>query len=249
MPRYRLTVEYDGTGFVGWQRQTNGRSIQQALEEAVFAFAGVAARVHGAGRTDAGVHALAQSCHLDLPKPFATDTIRDALNAHLKPARIAVLRAAPVRDDFDARRDATHRIYRYRIVNRRSPLTLERERAWHVMQPLDLAAMRAGAATLVGTHDFTSFRSVQCQAPSPVRTLDHLSVEREGDVIQLEAHARSFLHNQMRAMVGSLVHVGDGHWDAGDLATVLAARDRQRAGPNAPPWGLYLVEVGYPADA
>lgn len=245
MPRYKLTIEYDGSAFVGWQYQANGRSIQQALEEAVEKFCGGAVRVHGAGRTDAGVHARGQCCHIDLPKAHATEKICEAVNAHLRPEPVAALSCQEVADDFDARRHATSRIYRYRIINRRAPLTLEYRRAWHVGQPLDEARMREGAGYLVGRHDFTTFRSSQCQAHSPVRDLDRLDVARDGTRLTITAQSRAFLHNQVRAMVGTLVQVGNGHWAPEDVGTALAARDRTKGGPNAPPWGLYLEAVSY----
>ena len=245
MSRYKLTVEYDGSGFVGWQWQTNGYSVQQALEEAVVTFSGETARVHGAGRTDAGVHAVAQVCHLDLVGAPAPGTLRDALNAHLRPSRVSVLAAQTVADDFDARRSARARIYRYQIVNRRSPLALDVKRAWQISHELDADAMARAAARLLGQHDFSSFRASACQALSPVKTLDAFEVTREGENISLTARSESFLHHQMRAFVGSLVWVGKGRWSEAYIGDVLAARDRRSAGPNAPPWGLYLQAVLY----
>jgi tRNA pseudouridine38-40 synthase len=245
MPRYKLTIEYDGGPFVGWQRQASGLSVQERIEQAVAAFAGEEVTLRGAGRTDAGVHALAQVAHMDLSREWPAETVRDALNAHLRPDPVAVLDAEIAADDFDARFSAARRHYRYRIVNRRAPLALERGRAWRVGRPLDAAAMDAAAQALVGTHDFTTFRSSECQARSPVKTLDSLRVRREGDRILVEASARSFLHNQVRSMVGSLKLVGEGKWTAGDLARALAARDRAACGPLAPPQGLYLVRVDY----
>lgn len=245
MPRYKLTLEYDGSGFVGWQRQDNGPSIQQALEAAVAAFSGERVTVHGAGRTDAGVHALGQVAHLDLARARETDVVRDALNHHLSPAAIAVVAVEAVGDDFDARRSAVERTYRYRIVNRRGPLALDRGRAWWVAKPLDVAAMDGAARVLVGRHDFTSFRASECQAKSPDKTLDALTVERDGDDIVAIARARSFLHHQVRNMVGTLKLVGEGKWTADDVAAALAARDRSAAGPTAPADGLYLVAVRY----
>jgi tRNA pseudouridine38-40 synthase len=245
MPRYKLTIEYDGTPFVGWQVQDNGVSVQGVLAEAVLAFTGERAVVGGAGRTDAGVHALGQIAHVDLAKDWPADTVRDALNAHLRPHPIAVLLAERVADDFDARFSAIKRHYRYRIVNRRADLALEALRAWRIPRPLDAAAMQDAAQKLVGRHDFTTFRSTECQAKSPVKTLDRLDVARDGDEVRITAIARSFLHNQVRSMVGSLVHVGEGKWSADDLAAALAARDRTACGQVAPPQGLYLVRVEY----
>ena len=245
MSRFRLTVEYDGSGFAGWQRQANGPSIQAALEDAVLGFSGEAVRVHGAGRTDAGVHALGQCAHLDLVKEVEPAKLRDALNAHLRPQPIVVLEAARADDEFDARRHAKRRVYRYRIVNRPAPLALDLKRAWHVRPPLDADAMREAASLLVGQHDFTSFRAAECQAKSPLKTLDRLDVRRGGDEITIEAEARSFLHNQVRAMVGSLAQVGRGRWSVAHVGAALDARDRTKAGPNAPPYGLYLLRVSY----
>lgn len=246
MPRYRLTLEYDGGGFVGWQRQENGSSIQAALEAAIHAFCGETVTTYGAGRTDAGVHALGQVCHIDLINAAEADTLRDAVNAHLRPARIAVLEAQRVADDFHARFDAVRRRYLYRIVNRRSPLALDHGRAWQVPQPLDTEAMNAGAAHLLGHHDFTSFRAAECQAKSPEKTLDRLEVTRLGSDVEIRAEARSFLHNQVRIMVGTLKFVGIGKWQPDDVKRALDARDRSAAGPTAPPDGLYLVGVDYP---
>lgn len=247
MPRYRLTIEYDGTGLVGWQRQDNGPSVQQSLEEAIGAFCGETVTVHGAGRTDAGVHATGQSAHIDLQKDWPADQVRDATNAHLRPAAIAVLKAEQVPDDFDARFSAIGRSYRYLILNRRSPPALEAGRVWWVSRPLDAGAMHQAAQVLVGHHDFTSFRSTQCQAKSPVKTLDRLDVRRVGESIEITAEARSFLHNQVRAMVGTLELVGRGKWDTQAVAQALEARNRSAAGPNAPPEGLYLAGVRYAA--
>jgi tRNA pseudouridine38-40 synthase len=245
MPRYKLTIEYDGTPFVGWQMQDNGLSVQGILADAVLAFAGERAAVGGAGRTDAGVHALGQVAHVDLAKNWPPDTVRDALNAHLRPHPIAVLLAERVGDNFDARFSAIRRHYRYRIVNRRADLALDAQRAWRVPRPLDATAMHDAAQRLVGRHDFTTFRSTECQAKSPVKTLDRLDVTRDGDGMDVIAVARSFLHNQVRSMVGSLVHVGEGKWSAVDLAAALTARDRTACGQVAPPQGLYLVRVEY----
>jgi tRNA pseudouridine38-40 synthase len=245
MPRYKLTIEYDGTPFVGWQIQDNGLSVQGVLTQAVAAFANERAVVGGAGRTDAGVHALGQVAHIELSKDWPAATVRDALNAHLRPHPVAVLAAERAADDFDARFSAIRRHYRYRIVNRRADLALDVLRAWRVPRPLDVPAMHEAAQRLVGRHDFTTFRSTECQAKSPVKTLDRLDVTRDGDAVSVTTTARSFLHNQVRSMVGSLVHVGDGKWSADDLASALAARDRAACGQVAPPQGLYLVRVEY----
>jgi tRNA pseudouridine38-40 synthase len=245
MPRYRLTVEYDGRPFAGWQIQADQLTVQGLLTAAVEALSGDKTLVQGAGRTDAGVHARAQVAHVDLAKEWDTDTIRDALNAHLRPHPIAVLAAERAADDFNARTSATRRHYLYRIINRRADLTLEAGRAWRVPRPLDADAMNSAAQRLVGKHDFTTFRSTECQAKSPVKTLDVLRVERSGDELNVSAIARSFLHNQVRSMVGSLVPVGEGKWSADDLAKALAARDRAACGPVAPPDGLYLMRVDY----
>ena len=247
MPRYRLTLEYDGTGYVGWQRQDNGTGIQQALEQAVAAFCGETVAAVAAGRTDAGVHALGQVAHIDLDRDWTAKTVRDALNGHLRPQPIAVLEAVRVADDFHARFDAIERLYRYRILARRAPPALERGRAWFVPRPLDAAAMAEAARLLAGRHDFSTFRDARCQAKSPVKTLDELAVARDGDPITVTARARSFLHRQVRGMVGSLVHVGEGRWSAGDLRAALEARDRRACGAVAPAHGLYLVSVRYPA--
>ena len=245
MPRYRLLIEYDGAPFVGWQMQENGPSVQGLVTAAIEAFAGEKVIVQGAGRTDAGVHALGQVAHVDLAKEWDTDTVRDALTAHLRPHTVAVLAAAQVPDTFDARFSAKARHYLYRVVNRRADLVLDRGRAWRVPRPLDDAAMHAAAQRLIGKHDFTTFRHVECQAKSPVKTLDRLDVERTGDEIGIYASARSFLHHQVRSMVGSLVLVGEGRWSADDLAAALAARDRAACGQVAPPEGLYLLRVDY----
>ena len=247
MTRYKITIEYDGGGFVGWQRQDNGPSVQAALEQAIFGFCGERVLVEGAGRTDAGVHALGQVAHFDLAKETTADTVMKAVNFHLKPAPVAVLAAEAMPGDFHARFSAVKRAYLYRIVNRRAPLTLERGRAWFVPQPLDAMAMHDAAQLLVGHHDFTSFRASECQAKSPVKTLDLLSVQRCGELIEVRAAARSFLHHQVRNFVGSLKLVGEDRWSAADLKAALEARDRSAAGPTAPAAGLYLTEVGYPA--
>lgn len=243
-----MTIEYDGRGFVGWQRQDNGLGVQQAIEEAAMAFAGDAVTVHGAGRTDAGVHALAQVAHLDLTKDWPADTVRDALNARLKTPPASVLAAAVAPADFHARFSAIERVYRYRIVNRRAPLTVDRGLAWWAPGKLDADAMADAAQALIGTHDFTSFRAGECQAKSPVKTLDELSVRKCGDEIAVVARARSFLHHQVRNVVGSLAWVGGGKWTRAHLKEALRARDRRAGGPTAPADGLYLIGVGYPDD-
>ncbi|MCX7898528.1 MAG: tRNA pseudouridine(38-40) synthase TruA [Methylocystis sp.] len=245
MPRYALTIEYDGAPFVGWQRQANGVSVQQRLEEAVAAINGARAVVHGAGRTDAGVHALGQVAHVDLVRDWRTDRLRDALNAHLKPEPIAVISARAVDSAFEARFSAIRRHYRYVIDNRRAPLALDAGRAWHVKRPLDADAMHEAAQSIVGRHDFTTFRASECQANSPIRTLERLDVARIGDRVEIVTSARSFLHNQVRSIVGSLEHVGSGKWRVADLRAALDAKDRARCGQVAPPHGLYLVAVDY----
>ena len=245
MPRYKLTIEYDGTPFCGWQLQENGLSVQGALEAAVKAMCGEDVRVHGAGRTDAGVHALAQVAHCDIVKQFPPARLRDGLNAHLRPHPIGVLDAEIVPETFQARFSARKRHYVYRIRNTRANLALEVGRAWRVPRHLDHEAMHQAAQRLVGKHDFTTFRDTECQAKSPEKTLDQLDVRREGDAIRILTSARSFLHSQVRSMVGSLVRVGEGRWSADDLAAALAARNRAACGPVAPPEGLYLVKVEY----
>jgi len=245
MPRYRVTLEYDGGPFVGWQAQTNGPSVQAALESAIEALTGERATVTGAGRTDAGVHALGQVAHFDLARAWTGDRLRDGLNAHLRPAPVAVLEAADAEPDFHARFSATSRHYLYRIVDRRAPLVLDRGRAWWRPRRLDAEAMHHAARALVGRHDFTTFRASECQARSPVKTLDRLDVSRQGTEVVVDAGARSFLHHQVRSLVGSLALVGEGRWSAKDLAAALDARDRSACGPVAPPDGLYLVRVGY----
>jgi tRNA pseudouridine38-40 synthase len=247
MPRYKLIIEYDGTPFSGWQIQAGGLTVQGALTAAIEALSGEKTLVQGAGRTDAGVHARAQVAHVDLAKDWDADTVRDALNAHLRPHPVAILSAAKVAADFNARTSAIKRHYLYRILNRRADLTLDLGHAWRVPRPLDTAAMQAAAQRLVGKHDFTTFRSTECQANSPVKTLDRLDVERDGNEVKVLASARSFLHNQVRSMVGSLVMVGDGRWNADDLQRALDARGRTACGQVAPPDGLYLMRVDYEA--
>lgn len=243
--RYKLTIEYDGGAFAGWQRQDGALSVQQVLEQAAEAIDGALVAVIGAGRTDAGVHALGQVAHLDLVKPIRADKVRDALNAHLRPHAVAVLHAEDAGPDFHARFDATARTYLYRILNRRPDLALDRGRAWRVPQPLDHEAMHRAAQALVGRHDFSTFRDSQCQADSPVKTLDAIAVECSGEEIAITCTARSFLHRQVRSMVGSLVEVGRGKESEGWIAEVLKAADRTLCGPVAPPEGLYLVSVSY----
>ena len=245
MPRYKLTIEYDGAPFLGWQIQDQGPSVQGAMTAAVEAFCGERVKVRGAGRTDTGVHALGQVAHIDLGKDWPSDTVRDALTAQLRPLPIAVLAAEKVPDSFDARFSARARHYLYRIVNRRADLALERGRAWRLPRRLDAAAMAAAAQRLIGRHDFTTFRHVDCQAKSPVKTLDRLDVTRAGEEIRIDAVARSFLHSQVRSMVGALVFVGEGRWSTDDLAAARDARDRSACAPVAPPEGLYLVRVDY----
>ena len=245
MPRYKLTVEYDGTDFVGWQRQINGPSVQAALEAAMHRFCGADLTIRAAGRTDAGVHALGQVVHADIDGAHPPAVVRDAMNFYLRPLPIVVVTAEIAPPGFDARLSAVARAYRYRIVNRVAPAALARDRAWHVATPLNAAAMRRAARCLIGRHDFTTFRASACQARSPLKTLDRLDVMRRGEEIVIEARARSFLHHQVRSMVGSLKRVGEGKWPEAEIADALAARDRRRAGPTAPARGLTLVEVDY----
>ena len=243
--RYRLIIEYDGSPFVGWQRQDNGPSVQGALEDAIFKLSGETVTVTGAGRTDTGVHAFGQVAHFDLVKEFAPDKIRDALNHFVRPSPITVLEAAIADPEFHARFSAIGRHYLYRILVRRAPPALDRSRVWHVVHELDAAAMHAAAQSLVGQHDFTTFRAAECQAKSPLKTLDRLDVCRLGEEIHIEAQARSFLHNQVRSMVGTLKLVGEGKWGPAMVGKALDAKDRSRCGPVAPPDGLYLVRVDY----
>ncbi len=245
MARYKLIIEYDGTPFVGWQVQEAGPSVQGVLAAAIEKFCGERVKVRGAGRTDAGVHALGQVAHIDLTKEWDADTVRDAITAHLRPHPVAVLLAEKAPDTFDARFSATRRHYLYRIINRRADLALERNRAWRLPRLLDQAAMHDAAQRLVGRHDFTTFRNIACQAKSPVKTLDQLDVMSAGEEVRIVASARSFLHTQVRSMVGALAAVGDGRWSAGDLSAALAACDRSACAPVAPPEGLYLVRVEY----
>jgi tRNA pseudouridine38-40 synthase len=245
MARFKLTLEYDGGAFQGWQRLAEGPSVQAALEEAAFNLCGERVEAVGAGRTDAGVHALGQVAHVDIERTFSPDRLRDALNAHLRPAPVAVLDASLAAPDFHARFDARNRVYLYRIVNRRADLTLDRGRAWRVAAPLDAEAMHDAAQSLLGNHDFTTFRDSQCQAKSPVKTLDRCDVTRRGEEVEVRCEARSFLHRQVRSIVGTLIEVGLGAWSVEEVADALAARDRARCGPVAPADGLYLVRVDY----
>jgi tRNA pseudouridine38-40 synthase len=249
VPRYKIIVEYDGGPFVGWQRQDSGPSVQAALEDAITAFTGERVVVHGAGRTDAGVHALGQVAHFDLAGEKRLEEVRGALTFHLKPQPVVVVSAELAPNGFHARFSATRRRYRYRILNRRTPAALERGHVWHVPVPLDTAAMQDAASVLIGKHDFNSFRSVACQAKSSIKTLDALTVRRSGEEVVIEVAARSFLHNQVRILVGTLQLVGRGQWSRRDVAEALAAKDRTRAGPTAPPHGLCLVEVRYDVSA
>jgi tRNA pseudouridine38-40 synthase len=244
--RWRLTVEYDGGPFMGWQRQDHGPSVQQALEEALARMTGEQAAFTAAGRTDAGVHALAMPVHVDIARVLTPHRLREGLNALVRPQPVAVLDARPVADDWHARFSCTGRRYLYRILNRRAPAALDPGRVWHIAVPLDVKAMREAAAMLVGRHDFTTFRSAHCQSDSPVKTLDRLDAEREGQEIRIEAAARSFLHHQVRSIVGCLALVGRGQWTPADMRKALEARDRAALGFNAPPHGLYFVDAVYP---
>ncbi|MEH6544813.1 MAG: tRNA pseudouridine(38-40) synthase TruA [Sneathiella sp.] len=245
MPNYRVGIEYDGRGMVGWQRQKKGVSVQQSIEEALFKFCGEDIRIQSAGRTDAGVHALGQVANFALLSHRDPQTVMNAVNQHLKPMAIAITSCEEIDSEFNARFSATGRHYLYRIINRLAPLTVDFGLAWQFKRPLDHEAMHEAAQLLVGRHDFTSFRAVACQAKSPLRTLEKLEVTRVGSEIQIRTSARSFLHNQVRAMVGSLSLIGTGQWQKQDLQNALEAKNRQAAGPNAPPYGLYLVAVDY----
>jgi tRNA pseudouridine38-40 synthase len=246
MTRWRLTVEFDGGPFMGWQRQDHGPSVQQAIEEAITAMTGEEARIHCAGRTDAGVHGLAMTAHVDIAKPLTAFRLAEGINGLIRPNPVSILDVQEVDDEFHARFSCVGRRYLYRILNRRAPPALDRGKVWHVAKPLAVDAMHDGAQHLVGHHDFTTFRSVNCQSDSPVKTLDSLTVERIGDEVHVRAAARSFLHHQVRSMVGSLVQVGLGRWTPGDVKNALDARDRAALGLNAPPEGLYFVEALYP---
>lgn len=245
MPRYKLTLEYDGMRFHGWQHQQDGTSVQEAVERAITAFSGETRRIVAAGRTDSGVHATNQVAHVDFEKEWDSFTIREALNAHLKNSGVVALDARRVSDDFDARISAVKRHYCYRIINRRAPLAVDLKRAWHVKWKLDPAQMQEGANRLLGKHDFTTFRAAECQAKNPIKTLDRLHVDAQGEDVRVYASARSFLHHQVRSMVGSLILVASGKWTPDDLEAALKSCDRQRCGPMAPPDGLYLIGVDY----
>jgi len=245
MTRFRLTVEYDGRPFMGWQRQAHGPSVQQAIEEAIALVTGEDVTLHAAGRTDAGVHGLAMTAHADIGRAITPFRLSEAINARLRPQPVAIIACDTVPDDWHARFSCIGRRYRYRIINRRAPLTLDQGLAWRVTPRLDADAMHAAAQCLAGQHDFTTFRSVQCQAKSPIKTLDRLSVRRQAEEVVIEAAARSFLHHQVRSMVGCLALVGQGKWDADALSAALAARDRSALGLNAPPDGLYFVAADY----
>lgn len=249
MPRYRLDIEYDGAPFKGFQAQEDGvPTVQGAIETAIFRFCGERLRIHAAGRTDTGVHALHQVIHADLQKDWRPDVVRDALNAHLVPHPITVLGAAAVTTDFHARFSATGRTYLYRVLDRKSPPAIERQRVFWVKSPLDISPMQDAASRLIGTHDFTTFRDLACQSKSPVKTLDDLTIVRADEEVRFHLAARSFLHRQVRSMVGTLVEVGVGRWSPQDVADALDARDRRRCGPVAPAHGLYLSKVDYPSE-
>lgn len=247
MARFRLTIEYDGTAFCGWQRQADRLSVQQALEDAITRFSGERVTTQAAGRTDAGVHALGQVAHFDLTRDWDPFRVREALNFHLKPHRIAILEAEAVTEAFEARFSALARHYEYRILNRRARPALEENQVWHVPVPLDAGAMHRAAQMILGKHDFSTFRAAECQAKSPVKTLDRLDVARQADHVVITASARSFLHHQVRSMAGSLKLVGEGKWTPADFRDALDSRDRSRCGPMAPPDGLYFTRVDYPA--
>lgn len=246
MPRYKLTIEYDGTPFAGWQRQDNAPTVQGTLEQAILKMTGETVKVFGAGRTDAGVHARGQVAHMDLSKDWSVERLLGGLNHHIRPNPVSVLSVEAVSDEFHSRFSAERRYYVYRLINRRSSPVLDRHRAWHVSRPLDAEAMHAGAQYLVGLHDFTTYRSVHCQSASALKTLDVLDVERRGEIIEVRTNARSYLHNQVRSMVGSLKMVGEGRWKPEDMSKALAACSRSACGMVAPPWGLYLTQVDYP---
>jgi tRNA pseudouridine38-40 synthase len=246
MPRYRLLIEYDGRPYNGFQAQAEQPSVQASIERAVLAFSGEAVRLAAAGRTDSGVHATGQVAHIDLARDWSAEVVRNALNAHLVREPISVLEAEAVSEDWHARFSAIERRYQYRILNRRAPPALDMGRVWHVKAPLDAEAMHVAAQALVGLHDFTTFRDAQCQAKSPVKSIDLAAARRDGDVVLLEFRARSFLHRQVRSMTGTLAEVGLGRWSGVDVAAALEAKDRKACGPVAPADGLYLTGVGYP---
>jgi len=244
--RWRLTIEYDGAPFMGWQRQDHGPSVQQALEEALEKMTGEAGQFTAAGRTDAGVHALAMTAHTDVTKSLTAQRLREGLNALVRPQPITVLEVEPVADDWHARFSCVGRRYLYRILNRRAPPALDAGKVWHIAVPLDVEAMRKGASHLVGRHDFTTFRSAHCQSDSPVKTLNRLDVTRDGDELHIHAEARSFLHHQVRSMTGCLALVGRGQWSPRDMKAALEAKDRAALGLNGPPHGLYFAGASYP---
>ena len=245
MPRYKLTIEYDGTDFLGWQAQPNAATVQGVLEAAVELLHGAKITVHGAGRTDTGVHALGQIAHFDAPKTWDPFVLCNAINGNVRPHAVSVIDAQEVGPDFEARFSAVKRRYLYRIMNRRAPATLDKHKVWHVPMHLDVDAMHEAAQHLVGKHDFTTFRAAECQAKSPIKTLERLDVMRFDEMVEIRAEARSFLHHQVRSMAGSLVQVGTGKWHPLEMKRALEARDRSRCGPVCPPDGLYLVEVVY----
>lgn len=249
MSRYKLTIEYDGSDFHGWQKQANVVSVQQVLEAAIRSFSGEEVTLYVAGRTDAGVHARANAAHFDLQKETTADVVRDALNAYVRPHRVAVVEAAQVPDGFHARLDAVSRSYRYHIINRRAPTALLADKAWHVIKPLDLQPMREAVGLILGKHDFSTFRAHGCQANSPLRTLDRLDIGREGEMVTFHVTARSFLYHQVRNMVGTLMMVGTGQWSVVDFETAFKACDRRAGGPTAPAEGLIFWEVSYPQDS
>jgi tRNA pseudouridine38-40 synthase len=245
MPRYKCTVEYDGTDFAGWQRQAHDMSVQQALEEAIFKFSGEDVRIHTAGRTDAGVHAFALAIHFDLVKDWDAEKVMGAINFHVRPHKVAILTCEVVSDEFHARFSAKKRYYVYRIINRRPPLVLDEGRAWFVPVALDVEKMRAGAAYMLGKHDFTSFRDSECQGKTPIKTLDEIRIVQTGELIEVYVSAKSFLHHMVRNIVGTLKFVGDGRWQPEYVKEILEACDRTKAGPTAPAYGLYFIKVDY----
>jgi tRNA pseudouridine38-40 synthase len=247
MTRWKLTIEYDGSGFCGWQRQINGVTVQGVLEDAIKKFSGEDVTLHVAGRTDAGVHARAQAAHFDLEKETTGEVIRDALNFHARPHKTVVIQAEAVSPEFHARFDALNRSYKYLVINRRAPLTLEADQAWHVPKPLSVPAMQEAAQVILGKHDFSTFRAQHCQSKSPIRTLDRMDISAQDETVLFETQARSFLYHQVRNMVGTLAMVGTGQWSLEDFKAAFAACDRKAGGPTAPPQGLYFMGVNYPA--